>query len=240
MICKTCSGMHPTCLHKEESQVDVVVSNCVSVCMLPDQGGGFDHTLIVPVWVRPVSQPEKEILQYAVLDDHSNVSFVSQTSCERFHLEGPSTELLLTTMQEQNARVKTSKISILEVLDYRKECVVKTPVAFSREVVSANRSQIPKPEVAREWGHLKSVVDRLTPYHPDAEVSILIGNNCPKAIRPREIVAGGDDEPYALRTALGWGVIAKVCKSSKGRFTRCDLSAPAKNRADKSHRVNRP
>ena len=75
--CKTCSGMHPTCLHKEQSQVDVVVFNCVSVCMLPDQGGGFDHTLIVPVWVRPVGQPEKEILQYAVLDDHSNVSFVS-------------------------------------------------------------------------------------------------------------------------------------------------------------------
>ncbi|XP_068707887.1 uncharacterized protein [Montipora foliosa] len=104
--CKTCSGMHPTCLHKEQSQVDVVVSNCVSVCMLPDQGSGFDHTLIVPVWVRPVGQPEKEILQYAVLDDHSNVSFVSQTLCERFHLDGPSTELLLTTMQEQNARAE--------------------------------------------------------------------------------------------------------------------------------------
>ena len=49
--CKTCSGMHSTSLHKEQSQVDVVVSNCVSLCMLPDQGGGFDHTLIVPVWV---------------------------------------------------------------------------------------------------------------------------------------------------------------------------------------------
>ena len=122
--------MHPTCLHKEQSQVDVVVSNCVSVCTLPDQGGGFDHTLIVPVWVRPVGQPEKEILQYAVLDDHSNVSFVSQTLREQFHLEGPSTELLLTTMQEQNARVKTSKISGLEVLDYRRECVVKMPVAL--------------------------------------------------------------------------------------------------------------
>ena len=45
--------------------------------MLPDQGGRFDHTLIVPVSVRPVGQPEKEILQYAVLDDHSNASFVS-------------------------------------------------------------------------------------------------------------------------------------------------------------------
>ena len=68
--------------------------------MLPDQGGRFDHTLIVPVSVTPVGQPEKEIVQYAVLDDHSNVSFVSQTLSKRFNLEGPSTELLLTTMQE--------------------------------------------------------------------------------------------------------------------------------------------
>ena len=71
-----------------------------------------------------------------------------------------------------------------------------------------------KPEFAREWEHLKRVADRLTPYHPVAEISILIGNNCPKAIRPREIVAGGDDEPYAVRTALSWGVIGRVRKSS--------------------------
>ena len=112
---------------------------------------------------------------------------MSQTLCEQLHLEGPSTKLLLTTMQEQNVKVKTSNISGLEVLDYRRVCVVKMPVASSREVVSANRSQIPKPEVAREREHLKSIADRITPYHPDAEISILIGNNCPKAIQPREI-----------------------------------------------------
>ena len=116
-------------------------------------------------------------------------------------------------MHQQNAHVETRKISGLEVLDHHRECVVKMPVAFTRELVSANRSQIPKPEVAREWQHLKPIADKLTPYHPDAEISILIGNNCPKAIRPREIVAGEDDEPYAQRTILGWGVIGRVCKS---------------------------
>ena len=211
--CKTCSRMHPTCLHKEETQDSPAISNCMSVCLVPDQSGGFDHTMIVPVWVRPVGEPEKEILQYAVLKDHSNVSFVSQTLCERFNLQGPSTELLLTTMQQHNARVKTRKISGLEILDYHRECVIKLPVAFTRDLVSANRSQIPKPEVAREWKHLKPFADKLTPYHPDAEISILIGNNCPRAIRPREIVAGEDDEPYTQRTVLGWGVIGRVCKS---------------------------
>ena len=187
----------------------------MSVCLLADQSGGFDHTMIVPVWVRSVVEPERESLQYGVLGDHSNVSFVSETLCERFnlHVQGTATELLLTTMRQQNAHVETRKISGLEVLDYHRECVVKTPVAFTRELVSANRSQIPKPEVAREWQHLKPIADKLTPYHPDAEISILIGNNCPKAIRPREIVAGEDDELCAQRTILGWGVIGKVCKS---------------------------
>ena len=48
---------------------------------------------------------------------------------------------------------------------------------------------------------------------PDTEISILIGNNCLRAIRPREIIARDDDGPYAQRTVLGWGVIGKVCKS---------------------------
>ena len=211
--CRTCSGMHLTCLHKEQTKDSVAVSNCMSVCLLPDQSSGFDHTMIVPVWVRPVGEPVKEILQYAVLDDHSNVSFLSETLCEGLNLQGPSTELLLTTMQEQNAHVQARKISGLEVLDYHRECVVKMPVAYTRELVSANRSQIRKPEVARKWQHLKPIADKLTPYHPDAEISILIGNNCPRVVRPREINVGEDDEPYAQRTGLGWGVTGRVCKS---------------------------
>ena len=51
----------------------------MSECLIPKQSGGFDHTMIVPLRVRPVGEPEKEILQFAVLDDHSNVSFVSAT-----------------------------------------------------------------------------------------------------------------------------------------------------------------
>ena len=121
------------------------------------------------------------------------------------------------TPVDDNARAEhkseKQQISGLEVKDYRRECVVKMPVTFSR-VVSASWLQIPKPEVAREWEHMKSIADSLTPYNPEPEISILIGNNCPKAIRPREIVADGDEEPYALRTALGWGLIGRVCKSS--------------------------
>ena len=79
---KTCSGTHPTCLHKELPQDNAAISNCMSVCLIPEQSGGFDHTIVVPLWVRP-----------------------------------------------QNHR----------------ECVVNMPVAFTRELVSANRFRFQNP-----------------------------------------------------------------------------------------------
>ncbi|KAK3729896.1 hypothetical protein QZH41_001714 [Actinostola sp. cb2023] len=169
--------------------------------------------MIVPVWVRPEGEPSKEILQYAVLDDQSNVSFISQSLCDRLDLEGPSTVLHLTTVQDSNVPVESNRIHGLEVLDYHRENIVKLPTLFSRKNLPADRSQIPKPEVAREWNHLQSIAEKLVPYHPDAEISLLIGSNCPRLIRPREIVAGDEDEPYGQRTLLGWGVIGRVCKS---------------------------
>ena len=47
--CRTCSQMHPTCLHRERTQNSAVFSNCMSVCQIPDQNRGFDHTMIVNV-----------------------------------------------------------------------------------------------------------------------------------------------------------------------------------------------
>ena len=51
------------------------------------------------------------------------------------------------------------------------------------------------------------------PYDPDIEISLLIGNNCTRVIRPREVIAGGEDEPYVQRSLLGWRVTGRVCKS---------------------------
>ena len=48
------------------------------------------------------------------------------------------------------------------------------------------------------------------PYRDDIEVGLLIGTNCTRAIKPKEVIPGNDDDPYAKKTALGWGVIGVV------------------------------
>ena len=212
LACCICSGNHPTCLHHEKPPKETVV-NCTNVCMIPEQDGGPDHAMIVPVLVRQAGKPSKEILQYAVLDDQSNVSFVSQRLCELLDLEGPPTDLLLTTMQERNVHVSSNRICGLEVLDLCREHAVKLPMLFKRDVIPASRSQIPKAEVALEWEHLRPIADKLMPYDPDVEISLLIGSNCPSIVRPREVLVGGEDDPYGQRSLMGWGIVGKVCKS---------------------------
>ena len=56
------------------------------------------------------------------------------------------------------------------------------------------------------------------PYRDDIEVGLLIGTNCPKAIKPREVIPGADHDPYGIKTDLGWGIIGRVCKTPPGDY----------------------
>ena len=87
---------------------------------------------------------------------------------------------------------------------------------FTREKVPGNHHQIPKASVVSKWSHLKSVAENLMPCDNDIEISLLIGNNCPKAICPREVVVGEEDDPYGQKSLLGWGVIRRLCKLQIG------------------------
>ena len=48
------------------------------------------------------------------------------------------------------------------------------------------------------------------PLNKDIEIGLLIGLNCSCAIKPLEVIPGKENDPYAKRTALGWGIIGAV------------------------------
>ena len=75
--------------------------------------------------------------------------------------------------------------------------------------------------------HLKDVSAELSPYMEDVEVGLLIGLNCPSALRPRESVYGGESDPYAVRSLLGWhinGPLYTPCQSSILTCNRINLN----------------
>ena len=60
------------------------------------------------------------------------------------------------------------------------------------------------------WPCLKRVANQLMPYRHDIHVGLLLEVNCARVTRPGEIITGTDDDPYAKKTTLGWGVIGIV------------------------------
>ena len=68
--------------------------------------------------------------------------------------------------------------------------------------------------MTEDWPHLKPISPHLMNYQINVKEGLLIGSNCPKTIMPREVIPANENELYAQRTDLGWGVISNVSKHS--------------------------
>ena len=227
IVCASCKQHHPTCLHRErelgppgESREtpDPASIKCTIVCGVRGQDSGQDQSLIVPVWVSSHENPGKEELTYALIDCQSNATFISERLSQALGVQGVESHLLLSTMHEEDEVVDCCKIKGLNVTDVKHQVSIPLPQTFTRQTIPFKSSQIPKPEVAMCWDHLKPIASKLMPYRSDLDVGLLIGTNCPKAIKPREIIPGADNDPYGIRTDLGWGIVGRVCLSPSQDF----------------------
>lgn len=144
---------------------------------------------------------------YALLDDQSDTTFIAKETLCQLGLRGHQTLLLLSTMHGKDAAISSEKVNGLLVQDYKCQVTIALRNTFSAQTIPARREQIPKPEAALNWAHMKKIAGQLMPYRDDVKVGLLIGSNCTRAIVPREVIPGNLDEPYALRTDLGWGIV---------------------------------
>ena len=226
--CRTCSRRHPTSLHDDSTtqdessdQVNRESSRRNPVCHSIDVRSTsscpepITHSLIVPVWLHHEDSPDCKIMVYALLDDQSDACFIKQTALEMLGIEGPEVHLRLSTVLAEED-ITSQKISGLVVRGVNESTEIPLPRTYTRDIIPAKRSQIPRPETARKWSHLKRIAGDLMPYNDNLDVSLLIGINCARAIKPREIIPGNDDDPYAKRTALGWGIIGMTAPDAIG------------------------
>ena len=72
----------------------------------------------------------------------------------------------------------------------------------------------------KQWNHLRDL-----DIPADADVQLLIGQDHPQALKPLEVRCGGDQEPYAVRTILGWTVNGPVGNTVNSSSTMTNLSA---------------
>jgi len=233
--CEKCGKQHPTPLHNptyregsnsqqntsESSRSDSAYSHQASsevvdestssnlnasVCSAVSWHGVVTNSLIIPVYVHHKSHPEVKVKVYALLDDASDTTFIKTAVKEKLGISGVDSKLILSTMLGSE-EINVCRVDglVVERIDQRVQ--VELPRTYSRDQIPSRRDQIPNPEVAASWPHLDRIKDKIMPYEEGLEIGLLIGCNCPKAIKPKEVILGKGEDPYAIRTLLGWGIV---------------------------------
>ena len=231
-FCKVCSKRHPTALHRNPEEKDTTKESPKETS---EGGSATAHanrtathmaksTMIVPVWLGHKDHPKKEVLVYALLDTQSDTTFVTESVLEELQVAGERTALQLSTMTVKNARIESMKVKGLQVRGLDSEVQISLPDTFTRDTIPVNRDHIPTPAMAEKWDHLQEIMDHLPPLHEDADICILIGYDCPKALAPREVISSVDEEPFAIKTDLGWSIVGIV---NPGNVERDDPIGPS-------------
>ncbi|KAL1276825.1 hypothetical protein QQF64_036448 [Cirrhinus molitorella] len=223
--CSICKKHHPTPLHEDHpSSAAVTVphtmqaeqnSSSLSCCV--DSGDGGSTSMIVPVWISSTSTPERETLVYALLGKQSSNTFVDQEVCERMGAISEPVKLKLTTMMGKDSVVQSERVNELRVSGFTSHGLISLPPAYTRDFIPLERSHIPTPETARRWSHLNEIAHEI-PMLLNCKVGLLIGYDCSRALAPRQVITGGDEEPYAVRTDLGWSIVGsspRIAKSTE-------------------------
>lgn len=208
--CKICARSHVTALHdpsRPENNSSQASSACTRVCK---DGPRRSCARIILLKVSDQSDPLKETLTYAVLDDQSTDVFITDAHQSKLNLSGAEVNLQVNTIVGTNT-VRMRRVPGLQIQDINGEySPVKVPYAYAQPKIPATHSDITTPDIVRQWDHLKDVADEVH-YRSDIDIGMLIGRNVPTAFQPLKVIYGEADEPWAEKYKFGWTIIGPVC-----------------------------
>ncbi len=219
LTCNVCKRRHPTSLHDENFVKTITIlpsaahsqsdpndaTNAMALSVIGEKRNMYT-SMIVPVWVSTKQNPSYERLVYALLDSQSDTTFIDKGVCDALQTTMFPVQLKLTTMLGKDTVLQSERVSGLQVRAYKSGNYIDLPPTYTKDCIPVNRSHIPTREVAKNWNHLTALLDKIPPLQ-DCDVALLIGYNCSRSMAPREVIIGGDEEPYAIRTDLGWSIV---------------------------------
>ncbi len=211
--CSLCSKQHPTILHiplnESKDQTDsgssssnlgkAVSSGLVSLKTEAIGCSDKQCTLaIIPVQVK-LTNSNHIVQTYAFLDPGSSATFCTDQLRKDLNAKGKHQQILLRTMG-QTKPINTLLVKDLEVCSLDGKEFIKLPDVYTQKEIPVDKEHIPKQKDIRKWPYLQDV-DMPT---INAEVGLLIGINVPKLMEPWRIINSQGNDPFAIKTLLGW------------------------------------
>lgn len=216
--CSTCNRRHPTCLHeerdkrpveapkKQSTSTDDNASQEIRVTSNAVMQRTFGTSSIVPVFMSSTEEPQREVLTYALLDTQSDSTFILEDLLEELNVDTEPVQLKLSTMTAVDTVIASKSVCSLQVRGLHSEKQIQLRQAYTRDFIPVDKSYIPTKKTALQWPHLKHLANKLPPLQ-SCEVGLLIGNDCPLALAPLEVITGSENDPFAQRTELGWSIV---------------------------------
>lgn len=170
---------------------------------------------IVPVFISPAEEPQNEILTYALLDTQSDSTFILKDFLDELHVSSEAVKLRLSTMTATDTLTTSCKVRGLRVRELPSEKHIQVPQAYTCDFIPVDKAYIPTRKTALQWPHLKHIATELSPLQ-SCDIGLLIGYDCPSALAPLKVITGGENEPFAQKTTLGWSIIG-LCNPNLDR-----------------------
>lgn len=215
MKCNICKEPgHATALHVEKRASDTetdsqVKAVCTQICgNVHKTSKSCAKTLLVNI--HHANNPNKVLRTYAIIDEQSNRSLANSCFFNFFGVEGPDVQYELTSCSGLSTQTgRRTAGFIISSLDGKSS--LRLPSLMECNYIPNNRDEIPTPEVARSYRHMRDIEEEIPPLDQDAEITLLVGRDLLPAHHILDQRLGDSDSPFAQRLHLGWVVIGEVC-----------------------------
>ncbi|KAK3710874.1 hypothetical protein QZH41_004275 [Actinostola sp. cb2023] len=194
ITCSKCnSDRHPTLLHKEKDGEELK-SNCTSVCK--KEGVSCSKILLVDVFHH--QRPQERHRVYAIIDDQSNTSMITPDLADKLKADGPRDRYLLSTCSGEREVNYGRRVSgVLLSADNKTS---KLPTLVECAHIPQDKAEIPTPEIAGRFSHLRDIAQDIPPLDDQAKIHLLIGRDAPELLRfePLRMARGEPPGPRSL------------------------------------------
>ena len=208
---------HFSLLHKEkphstQNDTEAVNARCTSDCNV---NGGVSCSKILLVDVLSKIKTDSPHRVHAITNEQSNTSLISSELADKLVADGPREKYCLSTCTSEHEtkcgrRVPGFYIRLFNGIE------LDIPTFIECESNSQDKREIPTPETASRFPHLKQIAGEIPPLDDNPEVHLLIARDAPEHLKDRSLINGPKGAPWAQCLSLGWTIPGQKCLDLAG------------------------
>ena len=144
----------------------------------------------------------------ALIDPGAKTSLCTKRLLGELGIRARPLEIYLTTAAERNVPCEVLVCGLLvgHVEDSKMDRAAVMTRVYAKDELPAPTTYVPTKSASKRYPYLREAVESQAKF-PPGEVELIIGQDTPEALAPREFRTGKRWwQPWALRTALGWTI----------------------------------